>query len=263
MTESELRLEYLNNKLKLSTRERIEKETLEQALPTTKKTQQLSKGYDGIEAFFEIVDISTNKIYNAAKRTGAKAVQPELKEELHQCGMVALMEAWNNYDSAKEASFKTYAYYRVRGAMLDFLRGQDTVSRSTRAALKLITHNADNNTFSSDTLTREQINTAVKRSTIVQQFSAMKYPDGKEGDSAQNLVLDVEDTNNRYINIEAQETINTLFKKCPLTDRERIIINNHYFDEKNLYDIGKELDITESRVSQIHKEALSKLAKYV
>jgi len=216
------------------------------------------RSYEGIEKYYEVVEITVNKIYNTARKSGAKAIQPTLKEELRQAGMVALLECWNNYDKSTGASFKTFSYYRVKGALLDYLRGEDTVSRSTRASLKLITHNADDNTFSSDTLNQDQIDTAVKRSTVIHQFGIIS-----DNNSEQETTFDVEDTTDKYTNIEALETVKSIMKRCPLTEREQYIINNHYFLEQNLYDIGAELGITESRVSQIHKECLGKMKQYV
>ena len=218
------------------------------------------KSYEGIEKYFDVVRISTNKVFHSAKKSGAKAVQPGLKEELYQTGMVALIEAWNNFDPSKDTSFKTYSYYRVKGSLLDFLRAEDTCSRSTRASLKLIKHDSDTNTFSSDTLTRDQINTAIKRSTIVHQFGSIPNTDKQHNQI--DGQLDVEDTSNKYLYIEAKETVKKLLEKCPLTEREQIIVNQHYFEEKTLLEIGKHLDITESRVSQLHKEALEKLRNH-
>ena len=220
-----------------------------------------AKDYTGIENYFDIVKISTNKVFHSAKKSGAKAVQPELKQELYQSGMVALMEAWNNFDKTKQTSFKTYAYYRVKGALLDFLRAEDTVSRSTRASLKLIKHDSDTNTFSSATLTREQINLAIKRSTVVHQFGTVTNNVGSSQHTENQL--DVEDTSNKYLVIDAAQTVNKVFDECPLTDRERAIISSHYFKDMTLFEIGKELNLTESRISQLHKEALIKMRDYV
>jgi len=217
------------------------------------------ENYKGIENYFDVVEVSATKIYNTARRSGAKAVQVELKEELKQAGYVALMEAWKKFDDKSGASFRTYSYYRVRGSMLDFLRSSDTCSRSVRAALKQITHDNNNNTFSSTTLTQDEVNTAVRRSTTVSQFDLV---DNGHPDS--NNTVDFADTNdNSYTSIEAKETLKSLMKACPLTDRERIIIEEHYFQDKNLFEIGKILDLTESRVSQLHKETLTKMSKYV
>jgi RNA polymerase sigma factor (sigma-70 family) len=82
-------------------------------------------------------------------------------------------------------------------------------------------------------------------------------------DSSVATIADFEDTTDRYLNIEDKETLKSLLKACPLTEREKAIIDGHYFKDKRLYDIGRELGITESRISQLHKETLNKLAKYV
>lgn len=212
--------------------------------------------YEGLDKYFDMVKISAAKIYNTAKKSGAKAVQPELKDDLYQSGMIALMEAWANYDPSKEATFRTYAFYRIRGAMLDYLRGEDTVSRSTRAALKKIETNI-NNTMTSSELSDEELAKTIKNSVVVFQYISPTENEGSEGQ------MEFPDSSDAYKTVEAQETISKLFKICPLTDKEKTVLNDHYFLNKNFSTIGASLDITESRVSQIHKAALTKLAKYV
>lgn len=212
--------------------------------------------YEGLDKYFDMVKISATKIYNTAKKSGAKAVQPELKEDLYQSGMIALMEAWNNYDPSKEASFRTYAFYRIRGAMLDYLRNEDTVSRSTRAALKKIETNI-NNTMTSSELTDEEIAKTIKNSVVVFQYISPNETDGSESP------MEFPDSTDHFKAVEAQETISKLFKICPLTEKEKAVVQDHYFQNKNFSAIGDSLGITESRVSQIHKTALKKLAKYV
>lgn len=212
--------------------------------------------YEGLDKYFDMVKISAAKIYNTAKKSGAKAVQPELKDDLYQSGMVALMEAWANFDPTKETSFRTYAFYRIRGAMLDYLRGEDTVSRSTRAALKKIETNI-NNTMTSTELSDDEVAKAIRNSVVVFQYISPSEDEGSE------VSMEFPDTSDQYKSIEAQETITKLFKICPLTEKEKTVLNDHYFGNKNFSTIGESLSITESRVSQIHKAALKKLATYV
>ena len=212
--------------------------------------------YEGLDEYFDMVKISASKVYNTARRSGVKAVQPELKEELYQSGMIALMEAWGNYDSTREASFRTFAFYRIRGAMLDYLRGEDTVSRSTRAALKKISSSI-NNTMTSTELNDVEIAKAVKNSVAVFQ-----YIDPADAENS-GEVIEFPDTSDHYGQVDAEETIIKLFKVCPLSEKEKTVLTDHYFVNKNFSVIGKSLGVTESRISQIHKSALKKLAQYV
>lgn len=211
--------------------------------------------YEGLEKYFDMVTISASKIYGAAKKSGARAVQPELKDELYSSGMVALLEAWKNFDKSRNASFRTYAFYRIRGAMLDHLRNEDTVSRSVRAKLKKLVLDIDNN-VSSEELSREQIDKTLRQSIAVFQFL-----DPSSDENAPEM--DFRDEYEYHETIDTRETISKLFKLCPLTDNEVAIIKEHYFENRNFSVIGKDLGITESRVSQIHKAALQKLEKYV
>lgn len=211
--------------------------------------------YEGLDKYFDMVVISASKIYNAAKRSGAKAVQPDLQDELYSSGMLALLEAWKNFDKNRNASFRTYAFYRIRGAMLDHLRNEDTVSRSVRAKLKKLVLDIDNN-VTSEELSQEQIDKTLRQSIAVFQFL-----DPSTNDDAPEM--DFRDEYEYHETINTSETVSKLFKLCPLTNNEIAIIKGHYFNNLNFSVIGKELGITESRVSQIHKAALQKLEKYV
>ena len=226
------------------------------------KLQNEIKDYTGIEEYYTLVNICASRIFGRAKKravnSGNVAVQHSIKKDLQQAGMVALMEAWNNFDDTKKCSFKTYSWYKIKGAMLDYLRNEDTCSRSTRTALKLIRHNTEDNTFTSDTLSDDQINETIKKSTVLYQFSS--------SDTTSELseqTYQIEDDDNGYEDIETRETIKNIMKSCELTDREHAIIKGHYFKDQKLYEIGIELGLTESRVSQLHKEALSKLKRYI
>lgn len=219
--------------------------------------------YEGIEKYFNIVNISASNIYGVAKKSGARAIQPELKDELESSGMVALLEAWNKFDpehkdtfQGKKTSFKTFAFYRVRGAMLDHLRNEDTVSRSVRAKIKKLVTDLDNNVSSLE-LSQEEINKTLKQSVALFQF--LSSTDSED----QEISMDFADESNYQCDIDTQETVSKLLKLCPLTPKENTVIKEHYFNNKNFLLIGQQLGITESRISQIHKAALKKLETYV
>lgn len=216
--------------------------------------------YTGIDKYYDIVNISANSIYNAARKSGVKAIQPELKRELQASGMVALLEAWNSFNKDKKTTFKTYAFYRIRGAMFDHLRYEDSVSRSIRSKLKTIVLGLDN-AISSEQLSQKQIDNTLKQSTTVLQFLPTSEIETLNGKSESQL--DFPDENNHQCDIDVQETVSKLFTLCSLSDREKRIIHEHYFEDRSFSSIGVELSITESRVSQIHREILNKLELYV
>lgn len=218
--------------------------------------ENVIKSYEGLDQYFDMVKISANKIYSNAKKSGAKAVQPELREDLYQSGMIALLEAWQKFEPEK-ASFRTYAFYRIRGAMLDKLRNEDTVSRSTRTALKKMDIDL-NDVMTSTELSEEEVNKAIKNSIIVFQFATPD--DGYEETASTIQFLDPE---NPYRETDMQETVKKLLTACPLSGKEKTVITEYYFNDKTFAVIGNELDITESRVSQIHRAAISKLKHYV
>ena len=216
--------------------------------------------YTGIDKYYDIVNISASSIYNVARKSGVKAIQPELKRELQASGMVALLEAWNSFDKDKKTTFKTYAFYRIRGAMFDHLRYEDTVSRSIRSKLKTIVLGLDK-TISSEQLSQKQIDSTLKQSTTVLQFLPTNEIETLNGKSESQM--DFPDESNHQCDIDIQETVNKLLALCPLLERERLIIYEYYFNDKSFSSIGQELNITESRVSQVHRAAIMKLEQYV
>ena len=212
-----------------------------------------------IEDYYRMVTISSNAIYGSARKNtgnaysggGCWSVQPELKDELYQSGMVALVEAYSKFNPDKNASFATYAFYRIRGAMYDYLRNEDTVPRAVRANLKIIRKNIDNNTNNETPLTDREIQSAHKNNVVVIQ-----------ADYDTTSIANIPHLSSEYHNIEYSETVLKLLKSVKLTPSERLVIDHYYFKEHNYAFIGKELNITESRVSQLHKSAITRLNKY-
>lgn len=210
-----------------------------------------------IEDYYKMVEISANKIFGLARRKGGISVQQELKFDLTQSGMVALVEAYQNFNTSKNSSFSTYAYYRIRGAMFDYLRNEDCVPRAVRDKLKLIKKNEDQE-YVSDTLTQVEIDNTMKHSVALFQFKTLETNDSVP------MFDDMMD--NRYhTTIQPQEeiitneTIKTLLETTKLTDKERYVIDEYYFKEKTYATIGKETSVSESRVSQLHTSALNRL----
>lgn len=213
-------------------------------------TKKVFTGLNPIENYYRMVYISAGKIFKHAKRNGGHAVPADLQSDLTSCGMVALINAYKQFNPNKNASFATYVFYRVRGAMYDYLRNEDVVPRGIRDALKHI-KNTSEGKVSTSVLSDDQVNTAHKKNVVMIQESSMVASEHPIIESAGHL------------EVEHSLTIKKLLSEVSLTEKERHIVNAYYFKEQTFSVISKEMSITESRVSQLHTSALNRLKSHV
>ena len=197
-----------------------------------------------------------------------KAMAFRLKERLPSsidfCDLAAigteeLVKLARRYDIAQNDSFWGYAKTRVYGAMLDYLRSMDVVSRSNRKLIKMIdkaitVHLAENedeptNAELADILdeSEEKINEARIASEI---YAVMPIDEQLSLESDGSTLERVEKEN-------LIEVIENVLEHQ--SEREQMIIQLYYFEELSLKEISEVLDITESRISQIHKSLLKKI----
>lgn len=189
-------------------------------------------------------------------------------DDLIQAGMVGLLEAARKYDHAQGASFETYAGIRIRGAILDEIRKGDWAPRSLHRKVRQLTK-------------------------AVQEIEAREGRDARDAEVAERLgiTLDeyyqiLQDANGHRI-FSIEEVFNTVEEltegltgksPCPLEstehndfkealakaiaglpERERLVLSLYYNEELNLREIGEILGVSESRVCQIHVQALIRL----
>jgi RNA polymerase sigma factor for flagellar operon FliA len=188
-------------------------------------------------------------------------------EDLMQAGMMGLLEAAQNYASGRGASFETYAGIRIRGAMLDALRKLDwaprSVHRKARAAAQALreveaqrgseANEADVAAHMGVSLPEYQ---RIVQDTLGCQLLRLNDADGEESaldrlpDAAPDPEASALDASLRQAIIEAIQA---------LPERERLVLSLYYEQELNLKEIGAVLKVTESRVCQLHGQALLRL----
>lgn len=192
-------------------------------------------------------------------------------DDLVQAGMIGLLDAVNRYEETHGAQFETYAIQRIRGAMLDELRSSDWLPRSMRQNMRKI---EDGMSVLQQRLgrmpTEFEVAGQLKISLTAYQkmlsdgvgHQLIYYEDfhdleGKEhffdhyrtnesGDPLENLLND----NFRGAVIEAIEV---------LPERERLMMGLYYEQELNLKEIGAVMGVSESRVCQLHSQAIARL----
>lgn len=189
-------------------------------------------------------------------------------EDLIQAGMIGLIEAARNFDSGKGAAFVTYAGIRIRGAMLDEIRKGDWAPRSVHKNSRLVAK-----------ATRDVENATGRdaRDTDVARILGMTLEEYHQiiQDSNNSKIFAFEDLG---VNEEALDcpTTNPItspldglqrddFKQklavevSKLPDREKLVLALYYDEELNLREVGEVLGVSESRISQIHSQAMLRL----
>jgi|GEM_PF-89136 RNA polymerase sigma factor FliA len=179
--------------------------------------------------------------------------------DLISIGTEEMIKLSRRYDKDQNDSFWGYGKKRVYGSMLDFLRSLDTMSRANRRLIKMVDHeitaylgehgNEPDDAYLAQLLNEdiEKIAEARNSAMIVSVMSL----------NEQVTILSGEDTAQRVEKDELMEMVQNIL--TTFNEREQMIIQLYYFEELNLKEISEILDISESRISQIHKKLLVKI----
>ena len=189
-------------------------------------------------------------------------------DDLIQAGMLGLLEAAQKYDGSKGASFETYAGIRIRGTIVDEMRRGDWAPRSVHR----------NSRRMSDAIGRVEARTAsdAKDSEIAEEMGISTqeyYSIAKDCASTKLFSLDqaYEEDESRIlrhddeqaspaVRVQRQSLNSALAKEIEkLPEREKLVLSLYYEQEMNLKEIGQVLEVSESRVSQIHSQAAARL----
>lgn len=188
--------------------------------------------------------------------------------DLIQAGMLGLLEAAANYTADRGASFETYAGIRIRGAMLDALRKLDwaprSVHRKARAAAAAIRElEAETGGEAQDVQIATRMGVPLQEYyKVVQDAASCRLVSLNEtvGDDDSPLVKATDETADPFREIVDQDFRKALVLAIDeLPEREKLVMSLYYDEELNLKEIGGVLKVTESRVCQLHGQALVRL----
>jgi len=197
-----------------------------------------------------------------------KAMAFRLKERLPSsidfCDLTAigteeLVKLARRYDVSQNDSFWGYAKTRVYGAMLDYLRSLDMVSRANRKLIKMIdraiaAHMSEHENEPSNAelaVLLDESEEKVNEARIASEIYAVMPIDEQLSLAAEGNTLDT---------VEREDLLEVIEEVLQThSEREQLIIQLYYFEELSLKEISEVLDITESRISQIHKALLKKI----
>lgn len=183
--------------------------------------------------------------------------------DLIQSGVIGLIEAARNYSDDRGASFETYASIRIRGAMVDELRKSDwaprSVHRRAREAAQAI-HALEQTTGREvhDTQIAEKMGVSLTEYHQISADAARCQVLSMDARSSEEGAMDCPDQSAGPLEqLQKNEFHNLLAKTISeMPERERMVLSLYYNDELNLREIGAALNISESRVCQIHGQAL-------
>lgn len=215
----------------------------------------------------DLIEKNSQLVNKIAYHLLARLPANVLVDDLIQSGMIGLLEAARNFDSSKGASFETFAGIRIRGAMLDEMRKGDWVPRSV--------HKNSRSIANAISAVEKETGRDAREAEIAEQLavSLPEYQQMLRDVNCAKLVayedlngaeegLGAERGNQDCIFHEVSEAqfsdkLVDMIKKLP--EREALVLSLYYDEELNLKEIGLVLDVSESRVSQIHSQALHRL----
>nr|WP_314904401.1 RNA polymerase sigma factor FliA [uncultured Campylobacter sp.] len=181
--------------------------------------------------------------------------------DLMGAGLEEMVRLSRKYDKEQNDSFWGYAQKRVYGAMLDFLRGLDVVSRADRTLVKNI-----------DALVNEYFN-KFEREPEDEYLAAMLEESVEKIREARNVsavvgVLSIDDQmelmseENTFERVEREDLIEKITQILnEFEERDQLIVQLYYYEELSLKEISEILQISEGRISQIHKRLMEKIRK--
>jgi RNA polymerase sigma factor for flagellar operon FliA len=194
------------------------------------------------------------------------------KEEMMSVGIIGLMSAIEKFDKERNVKFETYARFRIRGAVLDELRARDWVPRSSR--------DKDNKLERAYAFLRRSLGRPPREEEAAAYLGISLEEYYKLLDDAQRVALiSSEDLPPDYLDTCRQSTVLELMEHGnPLTllssaelrnqlkqaidelpPKERMVLSLYYYDELTMKEIGRVMELTESRVCQLHSQAIIRL----
>jgi RNA polymerase sigma factor FliA len=212
-------------------------------------------------------------VKNIVGRLAAKLpIDTADKEDLVNVGIMGLMSALEKYDKTRNVQFETYASFRIRGAVLDELRAKDWVPRATRSK--------DNKIEGAMNALKKNLGRVPGEAEIAAQLgvSLDEYykmldearcvslistedlpPDYLEKYSREDVLAGINEGNplTMLVDMEFKDKLKQAIDQLP--PKEKLVLSLYYYEELTMKEAGRVMDLTESRVCQLHAQAVLRL----
>lgn len=221
------------------------------------------------QLIMKYVPLVKNVVGRIAARLPAHVVD---REDLVHVGIIGLMSALEKYDATRNVQFETYARFRIRGAVLDEMRSRDWVPRSTRSKdnkleaafekLQAILGRSPEEEEIAGFLkmTMEEYYQLLDGSRCITVISSEDLPGDYLDSLSRDEVLETVDHGNPLELLKSSELREGMKKAIEqLPEKEKLVLALYYYEELTMKEIGKVLSLTESRVCQLHTQAVFRL----
>ena len=211
-----------------------------------------------------------------AGRLGMRLSKHVNQDDLISAGTMGLLDAVDKFNADKGVAFKSYAEFRIRGAMLDELRAMDWVPRSVRRNARKIENayaKVENETMRPATdeevaaelgVDMDEFHALLEEtrgiSVVNEEELSQVLPGGgggRNGGHKSPAELDLTDPSESLDLAEIRDVIAGAIEKLP--KNERTVVALYYYEELTMKEIGEVMDYTESRISQLHTKAVLRL----
>jgi RNA polymerase sigma factor FliA len=225
----------------------------------------------------DLVMQELSQVYYIAARIRERLPQHVEMEDLVSAGVIGLLEATRSFDGSKNVQFKTFAKFRIRGAILDSLRETDWGSRymrrrgreiadvTARLEAKLGRHPAE-----SEIAEEMHIDTDHLRKLIAQldslQIAGQKVAASNDRSESFDVIEsapNLDDPDPFEICLEGEMKAHLAEAISKLSEREQLILSLYYREELTMKEIAKVVGVALSRVSQIRQETMVKLKAHL
>jgi RNA polymerase sigma factor for flagellar operon FliA len=223
----------------------------------------------------QLLDAYTPLVKYVAGRMAMNLPSSVETGDLESFGFFGLLDALDKFDETRQIKFETYAATRIRGAILDGLRSMDWVPRSVRSKIRMLEKQvyeltnelgrspSDSEVAAALDLTPERYYELLTEVKGVNLFSLDEtIATDKEGDSLKivDLVIDSDGLpEHKIVETESVEELTAAVES--LSEREQLVLALYYHEGLTLKEIGHVLEVSESRVSQIHTKAVMTLRR--
>lgn len=199
------------------------------------------------------------------------------REDLVGSGVIGLIKSVDQFDPTRDVKFETYAIALIRGAILEMLRDEDWVPRSIREKLKALDRTmmaletkfgrpaTDQEIAETMGISAQEVSELMVRMGRTNVYSLDDILGTSDGDDHVSFIELLADENtNTGGEVEGKEIRRILTKGVDhLPEREKLVVALYYFEGLTFKEIGKVLGVSESRVYQLHTQAMNRLRNFM